>query len=383
MEPMKKIRILHISQSNGGVLEYLKMLIKYMDTEKFEFYLLASKEYEEERKNFEKIGCKLDTIVMVREISPNLDLKSVIMIRRYIKKVNPDIIHLHSSKAGALGRIASMFLNIPVVYNAHGWAFDMGVSQRKKLMYVYVEKILAKYTDVIINISDHEKSSQLKCNIKPKRYTEVIYNGIDLKRYETKYNISKIKKEFNIPLNAFVVGMVARISAQKSPESFVKIAQKLKEKLNCCYFILVGDGELRSDVEQLINEYELDNNFLITGWIDEVPKYISLFDIGVLTSKWEGFGLVLAEYMAAGKPVIAFNSGGIPNVVEDYYNGLLFDYGDINGFCNAVMKVKNNSELRKKLITNGYKAVNEKFNVERVAKEHEKLYLGLVRGKNE
>ncbi|PRR85662.1 glycosyltransferase family 4 protein [Clostridium luticellarii] len=375
---MKKIRILHIAQSNGGVLEYLKMLIKYMDTEKFEFYLLASKEYEEERKNFEEIGCKLDTIVMVREISPNLDLKSIIAIRRYIKKVNPDIIHLHSSKAGALGRIASMFLSIPVVYNAHGWAFDMDVSNKKKLIYAYVEKMLANFTDVIVNISDHEKSNQLKYNIKPKKYTEVIYNGIDLRRYKIKYNIKKIKSELNIPFNAFVVGMVGRISAQKSPESFIQIANSLKKKLDCCYFILVGGGELRDKVEQLICKYGLRNNLLITGWTDEVPKYISLFDVGILTSKWEGFGLVLAEYMASKKPVVAFNSGGIHDVVKNNYNGLLINYGDIDGFCDAIIKIKTNNKLKDKLVNNGYKSANEKFNAERVAREHEKLYLELI-----
>ena len=376
---MKKIRILHIAQSNGGVLEYLKMLIKYMDRGKFEFYLLASKEYEDERKSFEEIGCKLDTIVMVREISPNLDLKSIIMIRRYIKKINPDIIHLHSSKAGALGRIASMFLNIPVVYNAHGWAFDMDVDNRKKLIYAYVEKMLANFTDVIINISNHEKNSQLKYNIKPKKYTKIIYDGIDLERYKVEYDIEKIKRELNIPSNAFVVGMVARISAQKSPESFIQIANSLKKKLNCCYFILVGDGELRSKVEELIDRYRLRNNFLITGWTDEVPKYVSLFDVGILTSKWEGFGLVLAEYMAANKPVVAFNSGGIPDVVRDNYNGLLIDYGDIDRFCHAIIEIKNNDKLRKYLVNNGYKSVNEMFNAERVAREHEKIYFNLCK----
>ncbi|WP_294184181.1 glycosyltransferase family 4 protein [uncultured Clostridium sp.] len=181
--------------------------------------------------------------------------------------------------------------------------------------------------------------------------------------------------------NAFVVGMVARISAQKSPESFIQIANSLKKKLDCCYFILVGDGELRSKVEKLIDRYRLRNNFLITGWTDEVPKYVALFDVGILTSKWEGFGLVLAEYMAANKPIVAFNSGGIPDVVRNNYNGLLIDYGDIDRFCHAIIEIKNNDKLRKYLVNNGYKSVNEMFNAERVAREHEELYLKLIRSK--
>lgn len=379
---MKKIKILHIAQSNGGVAEYLKMLIKYMDKSKFDIYVVTSKDYEIERDQFKKIGCKLHIVDMQREISIKSDFKAILNLRKYIKRIKPDIIHLHSSKAGALGRMASIFLNISIVYNAHGWAFDMNVGKKKKLMYVYVEKILAKFTDAIVNISDHEKNSQQKYKIKPKKYTTVIYNGIDLERYNVKYDIQKIKHELNIPLDSFVMGMVARISEQKSPELFIEVAKKLQEKLDNVYFILVGDGELRSRIEQLIDTYGLKDNFLITGWTNEVPKYISMFDVGVLTSKWEGFGLVLAEYMAAKKPVVAFNSGGIPNVVRDKYNGMLFDYGDIDSFYEAVINIKNNDEFREKLISNGYKVVNEKFNVERVAKEHEKLYLDLLTNYN-
>ncbi|WP_338432728.1 glycosyltransferase family 4 protein [Clostridium tyrobutyricum] len=376
---MKKIKILHIAQSEiGGVTEYIKMLLKYMDNNKFEFYLIGSKQYESQKNIFKELNCKIITVDMKRKISPKSDWKSILNIRNYIKNINPDIIHLHSSKAGALGRIASIFLNIPVVYNAHGWAFDMNLSKKKKLMYVYVEKILARFTDAIVDISDHEEDSQKKYKIKPKKYTKVIYNGIDLERYNMKYDIQKIKQKLNIPSNAFVVGMVARISEQKSPESFLKIASKLQEKLGNCYFILVGDGDLRSKIENLVDKCGLKNNFLITGWTNEVPKYISIFDIGILTSKWEGFGLVLAEYMAAKKPIVAFNSGGIPNVVKDNYNGLLFDYGDIDSFYEAIIKIKNNGEFREKLISNGYDVVNERFNVERVAKEHEELYLDLV-----
>lgn len=375
---MRKIKILHIAQSNGGVAEYLKLLIEHMDKDSFEFYLLASKAYEDERQNFEKIGCNLSTIDMKREISPKFDLKAILSIRRYIKKVSPDIIHLHSSKAGALGRAAAMFLKVPIVYNAHGWAFDMEVSKKKKLIYVYVEKVLARFTDAIVDISEHDKKSQLTYKINPKKYSAVIYNGINIEKYKEKYDEEKLKAELGIPKDAFVMGMVARISKQKSPESFVEAAKNLKKRLKNSYFILVGDGEQREEIEGLIDNYGLKKDFLITGWTNQVAKYISLFNVGVLTSRWEGFGLVLVEYMAAKKPVVAFNSGGIPNVVQNNYNGLLFNYGDINGLCDAALAIKNNEELRKRLTSNGYKVVNERFNIERVSREHEKLYFNLL-----
>lgn len=374
---MEKIKVLHIAQSNGGVAEYLKMLFKYVDKNEFKFDLLCSEQYEEEREAFKTLGYDISAIDMAREISPLSDMKAIFQIANYIKKTKPDIIHLHSSKAGALGRIASIFFHRPIVYNPHGWAFDMNISKKKKNLYVLIERVLGKFTNKIVNISDYEKDCALKHNITAKEKIEVIYNGIEIEKYCEKGNKRELMREFGIPEDAFVIGMVGRISEQKSPETFVEIANKLKSKIENCYFILVGDGELRSKVEKKIYEYSLEDKFLITGWTNEVVKYISTFDISLLTSRWEGFGLVLAEYMASRKPIVASEVGGIPNVIDNGYNGILVNSGDVQGFCDAILKIKKNEKLKKDLIDNGYDAVNKKFNIRRVVREHENLYLDI------
>lgn len=374
---MRKIKVLHIVQSNGGVAEYLKMFFKYIDKDKFQLDLLCSQQYESEKTFFREIGYELNTISMTREIDPFVDIKCIFKIAKYIKITKPDIIHLHSSKAGALGRLASVCFRIPVVYNPHGWAFDMNVSSKKKKLYIYVEKILGKFTNKIINISDYEKKCALKYNVISEKKIKVIYNGVEVYKYKKESNVQEIMKKLGIPNNAFVIGMVGRITEQKSPDVFLEIANNLKNKIKNCYFILVGDGDLRNNIEEKIDGYGLKDKFLITGWTTDVPKYISIFNVGLLTSKWEGFGLVLAEYMASGKPVVASNVGGIPNVIDNGYNGILVDYGDVEGFSNAICEIKNDEVLAKNLVYNGCSVVNEKFNVETFVKEHEILYLSL------
>lgn len=300
-----------------------------------------------------------------------------------MKKIKPDIIHIHSSKAGVLGRIAAYVTGVPCIYNAHGWSFSMNISNKKKKFYATIERICAKLTKKIINISDYEQQLAIQYNIAPKSKMITIYNGIDVDKYNGKFDKNTILSELNIPKDAFIVGMVGRLAKQKSPETFLKIAERISMLVKNSFFILVGDGELRKDVEKSIVEKGLTNKVKITGWTNEVAEYISVFDIGILTSKWEGFGLVLAEYMASGKPIVASNVGGIPTVIENNRNGILVDSNDIDGFVDGILKIKNNKELRDSFITNSYKDVREKFDIRRVVREHEELYIKIIKNSTE
>lgn len=377
---MRKIRILHITQSNGGVEEYLKMFFKYRDREKFSVELICPK-YPSMIKEIEDMDVKVHVVDMKREISPFHDIKAFIEVDNYIKNINPDIIHIHSSKAGVIGRFAAYKNKVLCIYNSHGWAFSMGDNEKKKKVYAFIERICAKITNKIVNISDNERKLALKYKVASADKMITICNGIDLEIYNTSYNKYEILNSLNIPENAFIIGMVGRITAQKSPETFLNIAEKLSEYIENVYFILVGDGESRIHIEQLILEKGLKDKVKITGWTDEVVKYISVFDIGVLTSKWEGFGLVLAEYMACGKPIVASNVGGIPDVVHNNRNGILVDSSDINGFVESILKIKEDECIRKSFVQNSIKDVREKFNINRVVKEHEELYMDLLENK--
>lgn len=370
---MKK-KIMYITQSNGGVTKYLEMLFKYMDKSKYEQILIYPTEYIGEKYKFDNLVDSIEFINMSREINPIKDFKAIININKLIKKYNPDLIYLQSSKAGALGRIANFITNKPIIYNAHGWAFNMRISKIKKTIYKLIERWLANKTDYIIAISEQEKNSAIINKICKEEKVVVILNGIDIDEYD-KSGICNLnfKSKYNISNDMKIFGMVGRISNQKAPDIFIRVAAKIKERLPNSFFIIVGDGEDRNDIECLINELGMKEDVLITGWVDNIYEYINTFDVALLLSRWEGFGLAIAEYMISNKPIVATNIDTIPMLIENEINGLLVNVDNIDETVEAVLKIINNSELANKFI----KCSNEKariyFNVKRVALEHQLL----------
>ena len=152
----------------------------------------------------------------------------------------------------------------------------------------------------------------------------------------------------DIPEDAFVVGMVGRISPQKAPDVFIKMAKLIKNEIPNAHFVIVGSGEQESE----IREFAENNGFLdrlhITGWVDDPMSYVEIFDVACLLSRWEGFGLVLPEYMIARKPIVATKVDAIPNIIRDGENGFLVEADDIDGASKAVLKLYGKNKLKRR-----------------------------------
>lgn len=369
----RKIRVLHVAEAAGGVERYLETLFKY-SKDKVENILVCSQNYD--YKKFKTLADRVIVLKMAHDIDPSSDIKVERTLRRIIKQLKPDIVYAHSSKAGAFARIADLGLKNKVIYNPHGWAFNMQQSAKKKEMYKWVEKILAHFCDEIVCISDAEKESALREKICKPSKLQVIYNGIDLEEIEKTAPMSRAK--LGISEDAFVVGMVGRLSKQKAPDTFVKAAKLIKEKIPNAFFLMVGDGELRDQTEELINQYDLGSSFLITGWVDNPTAYMKIMDVGMLLSRWEGFGLVLPEYMACGVPIIATNVDAIPNIVKDGVNGMLVDKDDYHEAADAVDGLFEQPDLRFSLVKTASNIVKTKFDGKRVTQNSEQLYKELI-----
>lgn len=366
---MKKIRILHVAQSAGGVDRYIRMLLKYLDKGKFENVIICSQDFHEE--DYRDLVDSFEQIEMSRAIGGK-DLEAIKEVRSLIRKYNPDVVYAHSSKAGAITRIADIGLKNYCVYNPHGWSFNMQCSAKKKVIYTAIEKIAAPFCDKIICISNAEKQSALEKKICKEDKLQVIVNGVDIEAYKTGVHGVLKRKDLNIPENAFVVGMVGRVSPQKAPDIFIKMAKMVKDKVPDSYFIIVGNGSQ----ENQIRKYAEDNGFLdnlrITGWVDNPMSYVELFDVACLLSRWEGFGLALPEYMMANKPIVASRVDAIPNIIKDGENGLLVPNEDAEAAYRAVMEIYSNTMLKEFLIAREKESVLA-FDVKRTAKEHEMM----------
>lgn len=361
------MRVVHVAECVGGVERYLRSLLKYSSCENI---MILSQLYN--KAEFENLADSVEIVSMSHNIGISA-LKEAIQIRKKIKKYKPDIVYAHSSIAGAITRMACVGVKTKVIYNPHGWSFNM--ESNKKNIFIVLEKVMSHFCDKIICISDAEKESALKYKICKKSKLCVIYNGIDVDEYKP--------KKANLPVSddMFVVGMVGRICKQKAPDVFLKMAGEVKKKIPNSCFVIVGDvieGEEqeRKDIEELAKKMGVD--LIITGWVDNPLEYMNRFDVGCLLSRWEGFGLVIPEYMLTRTPIVATRVDAIPYLIIDGVDGLLVDKDDWKAASDMVLKIYCNNELKTKLLENEKVKVYKEFDVKRVIEECEKMYGKIV-----
>lgn len=371
---MEKIRVVHVAEAAGGVERYLYALLRNSDSQEVENYFIASQHYELEK--FQEYVYGSYQLEMAHAISPHEDRVAIKQIRKIVKKINPDIVYAHSTKAGALVRIALIGIHIPVIYNPHGWAFNMAQSRKKELAYRLIEKVQIPFTKQIVCISEAEMQSAVQKHICSKDKIEIITNGIDFDLLDKVQPVTR--RDLGIPKDAFVVGQIGRLSEQKSPDIFVEMAEKIKKAIPNSFFLMVGDGNLEAEVRKLIKAKGLENSFLITGWVDNPTGYLNCFDVATLLSRWEGFGLALVEYMYCGVPLVSTKVDAIPYVVDDGVDGLLVEPNSANEAAQAVIRIYGDSTLAARLVTNGMNIAKDKYDIRRVTKQTLKLYYKIL-----
>lgn len=368
-----KIRLMHVVECAGGVDRYLRMLTSRMDRERFEQILVCSDDFR--REEYEDY---VDEFVQVHEmqnaLSPSKDGAAVKRVRALIRQWKPDVVYCHSSKGGGIGRLAALGLGVKVMYNPHGWAFSMKGSKVKSWIYLMIERTLAHATDQFVMISNYEKMLAVQRHVGNADRMKVIFNGVDTENIRKTAALSMIsRRDVGIPEDAYVIGMVGRISPQKAPDVFVRMAAEVVKKIPKAWFVIVGDGEQREEILALAEQLGIADRLTITGWTENPIDYMKMFDQAVLLSRWEGFGLVLAEYMTLEKPIVATAVDAIPDLITDYENGLLVEPDSPEKAAAAICEIYENKELKYKLINNGKMRVNAFFDISRVANEHERL----------
>lgn len=245
----------------------------------------------------------------------------------------------------------------------------------KSRFYRFIEQFLSHFTDRIVCISEAEKESAVNNNICNTEKLSLIPNGIDV---QAVINAKpKSRNELGITDDAFVVGMIGRISKQKAPDVFIKAAKLLARLIPTASFIIVGDGEMRPEIEKYASENNLQ--LYITGWTDEPYSYLKLFDVAVLPSRWEGFGLAVVEYMAAEKNVVATRIDALPTIIDDNVDGLLVDVDSPEDLCKKIVWLHNNQKEAVQIRANAFKKVCEKYDIQRVAQQHLELFELLIK----
>lgn len=374
---MRKLNVLHIitKLELGGAQKNTIYSVTNHDRKKYNVFLVSGTEGElvEDAKRIKDAHVIL-LKELKREISPFYDIYCLFKLWRLFKKYKIDIVHTHSSKAGILGRFAGYLARVPIIiHTIHGFSFNDYQNFFVKNLYIFLERIAARISDKLIAVTktDIEKGLLAKVGV-DKQYL-VIHSGINLDEFSKEYNAEEVKREFNIPLNYKIVGMIACFKPQKAPLDFIRVAKRVKESFSTVKFILVGDGELRREIESLISKLNLNNDIILTGWRKDVARILSSFDILVLTSLWEGLPRVFPEAMAEKKPIVATSVNGAKEIIIDGKNGFLLKPHDIEGISEKVIYLLNNEDIAKKMGEYGFNLIKS-FDAKEMVKDIERVY---------
>ncbi|MBL7084451.1 MAG: glycosyltransferase family 4 protein, partial [Candidatus Aminicenantes bacterium] len=289
---------------------------------------------------------------LVRRTNIIKDLKTFLDIWRIIKKKSPEIVHTHSSKAGLLGRLAAKLARIPiVVHTPHGHVFFGYFGPLKTKIFIILERLVSRITDRIIALTNKEKEDYIKFRIANEDKFDVIYSGIELDKFKELSEDKKqnLVKEFGIPEKSLIIGTVGRLVPVKGHEFLIKAAKYIISKYPEAFFVFTGDGPLEQNLKRQALELGINNNIIFLGWRSDAARIISVYDIFALPSLNEGMGRVLAEAMALGKPIVASNVGGIPDLVTHGKNGFLVPVRNSEKLAKYIQILIKNKEQREKM----------------------------------
>ncbi len=372
----------------GGPTYNAAYLTKFLEPN-FETLLVGGQKDETEDSSefiLDNLGLKPLLIdEMRREIGFKNDFKAYKKLREIIGDYKPDIVHTHASKAGAVGRLAASRLNVPLIFHTfHGHVFHSYFGKTKTTLYKNIERYLAKKTTKIIAISEIQKQELSSIhNICDPSKIEVIPLGFDLNRFRQDKETKRLtfRNRWGLKDDEIAIGIVGRLVPIKDHNMFLEgakiIAEKTSKKLK---FIIVGDGELRKELEEKVSALEL-NNVIFTSWIKNIDEVNAGLDLLCLTSKNEGTPVSLIEAQASGLPIVSTNVGGIENIVKKNENALLCESGDIDQFVKHCSDLIENSNKRNEFSKNG-DHVFQKFHYTRLITDMHELYTRELKLKN-
>lgn len=307
---------------------------------------------------------------LVRAPSPLADLATLVRLARWMRRERFALVHCHSTKAGLLGRMAARLAGTPaVLFTTHGWPFaGPWWPPPVRMLLALAEKVAARLTTTIICVSQRDREAALRVGIGPPTRLEVIPNGIAPDPWLARAPVQEDGAGTGRPCTAV---MVSRLKEPKDPITLVKAWTQLGADRR---LLLVGDGPMREQVEALVQGSGLGGRVTLLGTRQDVPALLSMADVFVLSSRWEGMPLSVIEAMMSGLPVVATDAGGVSEAVVHGETGLLVPAGDPDALALALARLLGDSELRQRMGEAGRRRALERFTEERMLAQTAAVY---------
>ncbi|MBI5873348.1 MAG: glycosyltransferase family 4 protein [Candidatus Omnitrophica bacterium] len=367
----------------GGAPDIVRLLFEKLPPDEFDLTLIYGRTVcpsERTKALLRELGQRAVLIPSLRrDVNAFYDLKAFFNIFIILRKSKFDIVHTHTAKAGALGRVAAKMAGVRnVVYSLHGHDFYGYFGYWGSRAVVWAEKIASLFCDKIHALTELEKKDLILFNICPEYKIEVIYSGVDLDLLRPSQQILDNFKQGPSKDKTYQVGMVGRLEPVKGPRYFIDAAEiVLKQKSNV-KFMVVGDGVLKDALQKRVMDSGLAEKIIFTGWREDVNSILFTLDILVLPSLNEAVGRSALEAQGLGVPVVAANVGGLPEVVKDGVTGFLVEPKDPAALAGALIKLLNDDNKRREMGQAARGWVDEKFSDRVMVEKFEGLYKKLI-----
>jgi len=331
----------------------------------------------------EEAGCELIRLpAMGRAVSPVQDLLARRELRRTFRRLRPDVVHTHSSKAGILGRSAARAANVPViVHTIHGMSFNRTQPRLVRGMYRFLEQRAASYTTHFVAVADAMIEQAVAAGIAPRERFSTIRSGIETERFTPRPDErARHRRAWGVADDEIVVGTIARLFENKGYEETLAAMPLAAARSQRLRFVWIGDGAHRPRYEAELRTNGLRQRTHLLGLVqpEQIPSLLNGLDVLVHASRWEGLPRAVVQALLMQVPAVSFDNDGAPEVVIHGETGLLVRYDDVAGLADAIVQLAMDPSLRKRLGECGRTRCLSMFDWRTMVQELHRLYNRLM-----
>lgn len=365
---MAKLKILEVigDSSLAGAPRHFIDVVENLDLDKFEVAAICPPG--PLAGELKKLHRKIDLEVI--RMDSRLDMSAIGKIRRHIKSTKPDIIHIHGTRAGVLGRLAAINLGIPVIYTEHLWTKNFKLDSRILTFFHYFSNwVLDMFTNLNIAVSGAVKDFLVTSHISYPEKVVVVYNGIE--EVKEKAEVLKDPKKIKI-------ATVGTLNAQKGMQYLIKALPLVLKEFPETSLEIIGSGPYQRNLKKIVEKLKLGKFVKFAGFLPDVSAHLAKFDLYVQPSLSESFGLAIVQAMSVGLPVVATATGGIPEVVTQGKSGILVPTEDSKALSAAILEMIRDPKMARKMGEIGRRDARLKFNLDDMITELEQIYVEMA-----
>ena len=327
-------------------------------------------------------NCKVYNIEFQRSPLNKHNYNAYKKVKRLIQDEKYDLVHVHTPVASFLTRMACRKIpNLKILYTAHGFHFFKGSPLKNWLMYYPIERLAARWTDVLITMNEEDYSIARKFKIRDGGSVYKVHGvGIDLNRFQpqTLEKKMKVRKDYGYKKEDFILFYAAELNFNKHQDLLIKVVNILKNNIPNIKLLLAGNGPLEGQYKRQVEQLNLGRYVDFLGYRNDIPSLLAMSDVVVASSRREGLPVNIMEAMATGLPLVVTNIRGHRDLVRNGENGYIVELNNVEGFAKSIENLYKNEKLRERF---GQKSIEliQQYSLESILKELKMIYIKFLR----